>query len=209
MSHFPSIPPRLSRFILAQLCASLPPPPDDDPDTREARDLIAMTAITRLGPANAAEATLAVNAIAAQAHATDCLRAATHHHDDFRKAAQCRAQSAMMMRQAALALRELRTLQETRMMLMAAREDAEIRQAPAACPETPAATDATTAEPDVPGLPRFAQAWVREADRFRSHPVRWYAANQYSETHMGQAHARDTARPPPASARPGMSAVPA
>ncbi len=101
MSIFPSIPPKLSSYITSQLYLALPPPPDDTPETLEARDLTAMAAVVRLGPANTAEAFFAVQAIASQQHASDALQGVARYRDDFQRVGQCRAQSALMMRQAA------------------------------------------------------------------------------------------------------------
>lgn len=121
MDPFDKIPEKIASFILAQLYRALPPPIDDRPESLEARDLIAMAAIAKLGPVNTAEASLAVHAVAAQAHATDCLIAINENRDDFRRAGQCRAQSALMMRQSAQTLRELRELQERRIAAFAYR----------------------------------------------------------------------------------------
>ncbi len=138
MDPFDKIPEKIAIFITAQLYRALPPPADDRPEAREARDVIAMAAIAKLGPVNAAEATLAVHAVAAQAHATDCLVAINENRDDFRRAGQCRAQSALMMRQAVQTLRELRELQECRIATFARRAaeiEAERRQVEAEAEE--------------------------------------------------------------------------
>jgi len=181
MSIFPSIPPKLSSYITRQLYLALPPPPDDTPETLEARDLTATAAVARLGPANTAEALLAVQAVAAQQHASDALQSVTHYRNDFKRVGQCRAQSAAMMRQAATALRELRTLQETRLALLAiqqAERDAAREQAEAAEPE-PEAVFAS------PGLANFPQAWRNEVKRRQSHGMGLRFTHRYAETHPG------------------------
>ncbi len=165
MLPLPRLPERLSCFIVAQLYRSLPPPADKSPEGRETRDVVAMAAVRRYGPANTAEALVAVQAVAAQAYAADCLAAAGEHYDDFRKATQCRAQSAVMMRQMATALKELRILQEERFAVEArqeaeerARQRQEALEAEATADEmtdTPAhpATDPVAAEPGTDQAP--------------------------------------------------------
>ncbi len=101
------IPALTARYLRRELYSLLPPPADADPETIEARDVVAGAMIARLGPNNTAEGHLAVQAVGAQMQATDCLRAAIEFRDDFKKAAQCRAQAALMMRQAAQALKQL------------------------------------------------------------------------------------------------------
>lgn len=54
--------PSISREAYARLCASLPPPVPDTPETRAARNDIAMMAVADLRPATAYEARLAVDA---------------------------------------------------------------------------------------------------------------------------------------------------
>lgn len=187
MLPFPKMPDNINAFITAQLYRALPPPPDERAETQRDRDLIAMASVIRLCPATTSEAQLAVHAVAAQAHATQCLEAINQHRDDFTKAAQCRAQSALMMRQAAQALKELRILQDDRAARTAyrlaeieaeakqAKQEAKEREAEAeARPEANPATvpEPVAPEPDpkplAPDLPRFAQAWAAEWQRFKS-----------------------------------------
>lgn len=132
MDPFPTIPEQLARYLLARLYRDLPPPSDDRPETRQVRDMLAMAGIARLGPANATEGELAVYAIVCRAHAADCLAAVNECGDDVRRASQCRAQSALMMRQAAQAVRELRSMQRERETLLYLRDldrEAEAQQA--------------------------------------------------------------------------------
>jgi hypothetical protein len=177
MSIFPSIPPKLSSFITCQLYLALPPPPDDTPDTIEARDLTAMAAVVRLGPANTAEALLAVQAVAAQQHAIDALQSVAHYHSDFKKVGQCRAQSALMIRQAATALRELRALQETRLTLLAEQEAEQ--DAKTDMPRDDAEAEVIHASP---GLSSFADAWRNQVVARRSQGVGLRFTSRYTET---------------------------
>lgn len=114
MTLFPTIPASLTRFILGHLYDALPPPPDQDPETLDARNQVALAAIVRLTPMNTAEALLAVHAIASEAHAGSALREAVLHREDIKVVGQCRAQSAMMIRQAMQVRKELRAMQEVR-----------------------------------------------------------------------------------------------
>ena len=59
MFSIPNIPDTIAREIYAELCRTLPPPPDDTPERRAIREQHAMTTVTHLLPENAAEATLA------------------------------------------------------------------------------------------------------------------------------------------------------
>lgn len=114
MFPFSTIPAPLARFIHGKLFRSLPPPPDDTPETLEARNLLALASIARLAPMNAAEAELAVQAVAVEVHANDALQSASQNAGDDRKVAQGRAQSAMMTRQAVQLRKILRMMQEDR-----------------------------------------------------------------------------------------------
>ena len=114
MYPFPALPPRLSRDVFAELCRSLPDPHDDSAEARDSRDTIAMAAVAALGPADITEALVAVDVVAAQAHARASLQDANRHRADIDKSLRCRAQAASMMRQGQRAMRELRLLQSLR-----------------------------------------------------------------------------------------------
>ena len=60
MPSIPNIPDTLSRAIYADLCRSLPPPPDDTPEALALHHERAMTAVAHLLPENATEAEVAV-----------------------------------------------------------------------------------------------------------------------------------------------------
>src|SRR4249920_1057148 len=94
-----TIPPSVAREAYARLCALLPPPAIDTPECRAARDDDAMDAVAALRPANALEARLAVEIIAADAYAMDCLRLAGQTANDLSVTLRCRAQALAMMRQ--------------------------------------------------------------------------------------------------------------
>jgi hypothetical protein len=79
MSSIPNIPDTIAREIYAELCRSLPPPPDNPSESRAIREQHAMTSVAHLLPENAAEADVAVQIVAAQFHARDALQAASRH----------------------------------------------------------------------------------------------------------------------------------
>jgi hypothetical protein len=96
------------------LRTSLPPPVTDAPEDLAHRDNAAMAQVAALLPANAAEAELAAQYVAACAQAMECLREARDPAMPLGFIVQCRAQSASMMRQSHGALRMLLRLQAVR-----------------------------------------------------------------------------------------------
>ena len=73
----PNVPDSLAREIYADLLNYLPLPPIDTPEARLLRDSRAMAAVAALIPENAAEAEIAITAIATDFHAKDALAAAS------------------------------------------------------------------------------------------------------------------------------------
>ena len=126
----PNLPPSVARHTLYLLTESLPPPISDLPEERVARDQGAIAAVAALRPADAIEARLAARVVAADAHATDCLRLAGLPGRTAEEVRRCRAQASSMMRASDSALRTLRQMQ-------AARAKAE----PTVQPHAPAASD--------------------------------------------------------------------
>src|SRR5487761_2338316 len=86
-------------YLVHTLCAALPPPIPDTPEERVRRDNGAIAQVASVLPANADEATLAVQYVAAAAQALVCQRLAQAHAADTKLAMQCNAQAASMMRQ--------------------------------------------------------------------------------------------------------------
>lgn len=107
--------------------AALPLPADPTEAHRESRLCTAIEAFNALRPGNAYEALLAVQIVVAGAHALECLRGASLHHDDFNKTAICRNQAAAMMREARAAKRILAQEQKLRLSvdLIAYSQDAQ------------------------------------------------------------------------------------
>ena len=114
MLPFRHLPPNLAREVFAHLCDCLPPPRDDTPEARDARDMIAMTEVVGYDPIDMIEAMLAVRIVASEAHARDALRLVAADRNDFRHVRSCRAQAAMMMRTADKARVELRACRKER-----------------------------------------------------------------------------------------------
>ena len=107
MDHFspqPDLSLQLPRDMYYQvihtLCGSLPPPVSASPEDRTRRDNAAIAQVACLLPANADEANIAAQYVAANAQALDSLRQARENPSDAARALQCIAQSANMMRQA-------------------------------------------------------------------------------------------------------------
>jgi len=86
--------------LIHTICGSLPPPVTNSPEDRTRRDNAAIAQIACLLPANADEANIAAQYVAANAQAMDCLRLAQEHRSDEQLFLRCTAQSASMMRQA-------------------------------------------------------------------------------------------------------------
>jgi hypothetical protein len=101
------------------LHTSLPPPVTDTPDDLAHRDNAAIAQVAGLLPANAAEAHLAAQFVAANAQAMECLRQARDPAMPLSQFLQCSAQSASMMRQSQSALRMLLGLQAARQKIEA------------------------------------------------------------------------------------------
>ncbi len=97
--------------LVHTLRLTLPPPPGDNPEDLARRDRAAIARIAALCPANAAEADVAAQFVAASEQWKDCLRLAQGQETTAEWASKCRAQAAAMMRQANSALRLLLRMQ--------------------------------------------------------------------------------------------------
>ena len=85
--------------LVHELRGALPPPLTDSAEDLARRDNAAIGAVACLLPANAEEAYLAGQFVAANAQAMECLRLARVHAADVTRVLKCTAQSASMMRQ--------------------------------------------------------------------------------------------------------------
>ena len=86
--------------LVHELRGALPPPLTDSAEDLARRDNAAIGEVACLLPANAEEADLAAQFVAANAQAMDRLRLARVHAADLACVLRCTAQSANMMRQA-------------------------------------------------------------------------------------------------------------
>ena len=173
MFTLPNLPPSIAREVLANLCATLPPPLTETEEARVSRDVAAMAAVAALRPGDAFEALLAVEVVIANAYAGDCLRLAIEHRDDFTKTLRCRAQACAMMRQVQRTLRTLQQMQAARLTAIPAAAPGASQQPRPTAPgpdATPAARDSAAPPDPAPQSDALAQA-----DAFAAkHPV--YAA---------------------------------
>jgi hypothetical protein len=168
MHTIPNLPAAVSREIFARLCAILPPPVIDTAEARAAREADAMQAVAALRPADAFEARLAVQIVAADTHAIDCFRLAAKYFNDLTAGLQCRAQAALMMRQMQAALRTLH-----RMQAMRAKTEATSQPAAPALGDVGNTRDATpaalTQQPDsVTEAEDYATRYPYRAARIRA-----------------------------------------
>src|SRR5260370_22389843 len=90
--------------LIRTLCLALPLPLTDNPDDLARRNHAAVTRISALVPANAAEADLAAMFVAASEQWKNCLRLAELPETAPDLAAKCRAHALSMMRHAERAL---------------------------------------------------------------------------------------------------------
>ncbi len=100
--------------LVHSLCLTLPRPLTDSPEDRARRDHSAIARIAALCPANAAEADVAAQHVAASEQWKDSLRLAQEADTTSYWAQKCRAQANSMMRQANSALRLLLRMQAAR-----------------------------------------------------------------------------------------------
>ena len=164
--------------LVYTLSTSLPPPRDASPEALHRRNESAIAQVAALCPANAAEAALAGQYVAANAQAMECLRLTNHPDTDMVMALKCNAQAASMMRQSQAALRTLLRTQAAR-----EKRDADpINAGTAAWTEHMAAasmTDALTSskrepaplkpEPDAPDVALYETIYPERAALIRRH----------------------------------------
>ena len=164
--------------LVYTLSTSLPPPRDASPEALHRRNESAIAQVAALCPANAAEATLAAQYVAANAQAMECLRLTNHPGTDLVMALKCSAQAASMMRQSQAAFRTLLRTQAAR-----EKRDADpINAGTAAWTEHMAAASMTEAltsskrepappepEPDAPDVALYETIYPERAALIRRH----------------------------------------
>ena len=129
MQTLPNLPPAIAREVFATLCAALPSPATDTPDTRATRDEAAMAAVAALHPADPLEAKLAADIVVAEAYAMDSFRLAGEFRSDFAATTKCRAQANATLRQMRGLLRDYRRTQAERDKALAAMHPAAMQRA--------------------------------------------------------------------------------
>jgi hypothetical protein len=100
--------------VVHDLHRALPPPDTDDPEADAIRMRAAIAEVACLVPANAVEARLAADFVAANACAMQALQQSQDPGREFKQVTQCRAQAASMFRQTQGLLRTLLRLQAVR-----------------------------------------------------------------------------------------------
>lgn len=162
--------------VARMLRLTLPPPPEPSAEALRRRDHAAIAQVAALAPADAAEASLAAQFVAASAQWADCLRLAQAPETTREWAAKCRAQAAAMMRQASAALRLLQRAQAAREKRGNAEADRRAR-----------------AEHITARLMATALAAIPDA-KSEGEPTAAPAAPDRAEAHAAPAPARDEAR---------------
>jgi hypothetical protein len=109
-SGLPILPPDLHHLVVHELAPALSPPSADAPDDCERRGNALVARVAALRPADADEATLACQYIAAAAQALDCLRLARQFPNDSIHVLKCAARATSMMREARAARAQLERL---------------------------------------------------------------------------------------------------
>lgn len=178
--------------LVHTLRLTLPPPKaGDSAEAIARRDHAAIAQVAALAPANAAEAELAAQFVAASEQWKDCLRLAQDSATPPERAAKCRTHGAMMMRQANNAMRLLMRLKQERRKLEADNAAADraawnehcalalmaealaavqCKPEPAAKPEPAPATQPAAAEPDavlIAAAERYAATYPERAASIR------------------------------------------
>jgi hypothetical protein len=129
MHTLPNLPTSIAREVFADLCAGLPPLASDTPETRAARDDLAMAAVAALHPTDVIEAKHAVAIVTADAYAADSLRLAGECRTDVAVTLRCRAQAASLLREMRSLLRDYRRNQAERDKALEAMHPAAMQRA--------------------------------------------------------------------------------
>jgi hypothetical protein len=185
-----NLPPSIVHQTSATLCASLPPPVADTPESRAARDETAIAAAAALHPADAFEAQLAAQIVDADAHAKDCLRLAVQSGQQPADIRRHRTHAIAMMRQMHIGLRALQRIQAMRAKSEPVAHPAAMERAAPADVSVPAPAPARAATPDPAAPPHPGQ----DETSFGDHTE----AEQYAVLHPERAaHIRAHGSLPP------------
>jgi hypothetical protein len=172
----PSLPPATALEIVQSLRNSLPPPVTDTPASFIARDNTAIEILADMHPVGAFEARLAVQIVAADAQAGECLRLIGLPDQDPAVRLRCRAQAAAMLRLMQSGTRILQRTQEVREKAEAAMQPAAMQRAgwyfrDASVPLPDAPPDPADAEPVIDlaaEAERYAVIYPDRAARIRA-----------------------------------------
>jgi hypothetical protein len=160
------VPPAILREACASLCAILPKAFPDTPEARATRDQNAMEAFNALDPADAFETDLAVQIVAAGAHAKECFHLSGAAGDDHAEARRCRAQAALMMREAQSGTRLLQRRQAEREKALKALEPRAMQRAGYWFKDV--SVPAPEAEPQLTEAEQYAVLYPDRARRIRA-----------------------------------------
>lgn len=152
LTTLPNLPAAVASEVFGTLCSLLPAPVAG---TREAREETAMAAVAALHPADAFEAQLAAQIVAADAHAKESLRLAVQPGQQPQEIRRHRSEAVTMMRQMQGGLRILQRRQAAREKGEAAMNPGAMERAgywfhdvsPPPTEPAPAPRDATEPEP--------------------------------------------------------------
>jgi hypothetical protein len=182
MQTTPEFPASIAREVFATLCASLPRPLTDTPESRAARDEVAMAAVAALHPTDALEAKLAADIVLAEAYYADSLRLAGECRGDLVVTDRCRARAIAMLREMRALLRDYGRRQAERDKALAAMHPAAMERAgwwfhEASVPApAPSPVPAETPEPAAPAearQPAYDFARLTAAEQYALlHPAR-------------------------------------
>lgn len=114
LTSLPGLEPSIANAAYIELRATLPWLFDDDSEEMILRCRLALGALNSLRPATGMEAYFAVQVVATQLTAADCMRQSYELGADFHKSSQSRAQALAMMRLGHRAVDKLVLLQQNR-----------------------------------------------------------------------------------------------
>jgi hypothetical protein len=155
----PGFTPEMTQEFFANLCGMLPPASTDSPEARNARDQIAIQAVLALHPADAFEANLASDIVAASAQAKHWTRLVMQPGVDAKEAKLYHARLATLLR-----------LEQSLTRMLVVRQDKRDKQEAEMHPSAMARAgfwfrDIQTPEP-VPEPPKTAYETMTEAEQY-------------------------------------------
>ena len=174
------LPPNLYRQLVYTLTDLLPPPLGDTPEALRTRNHAAIAKVAALLPANANEADLAAQCIAARAQAEDVLRLLRQNAGDILMTIRLNAQYASMVRTSLSVHARLMRVQALRQKRAAAGETAETDACARHIAERAMMEMADVALPEAAPKAAPAAAPALPADQKIEKPVSKYGTNSHS-----------------------------